>query len=302
MNIFEYVKKIKKSISKNNVLDDINVTREEMTNTTMDFLNKNIGWLTKNERDLQSQAYRRDRDDLIRDFGRTGYLRPTNPFDMVQRSLTNSLEILNWVEGYFTKNLNDDVTAASITIAKSNALQLLDLTALTARYTRAWLELIISAESNALNKLNSEVSLTQQQIKYLGENRDAFGRAIAILATPIKEIQKVFDAMPEIVIAESNPKAVQATQGDVRVDPLRLALVQSKWDPAYLFGMLFTDFQVHRYKMAKEEKEMLELRILRLQRQMEGKEDPKLSDILNKRQGQLDKVRGKIKKMEDEWA
>ena len=57
MNIFEYVKKIKKSISKNNVLDDINVTREEMTNTTMDFLNKNIGWLTKNERDLQSQAY-----------------------------------------------------------------------------------------------------------------------------------------------------------------------------------------------------------------------------------------------------
>jgi hypothetical protein len=63
MNIFEYVKKIKKSISKNNVLDDINVTREEMTNTTMDFLNKNIGWLTKNERDLQSQAYRRDRDD-----------------------------------------------------------------------------------------------------------------------------------------------------------------------------------------------------------------------------------------------
>ena len=61
-------------------------------------------------------------------------------------------------------------------------------------------------------------------------------------------------------------------------------------------------FQILVSSAAKEEKEMLELRILRLQRQMEGKEDPKLSDILNKRQGQLDKVRGKIKKMEDEWA
>jgi hypothetical protein len=164
MNIFEYVKKIKKSISKNNVLDDINVTREEMTNTTMDFLNKNIGWLTKNERDLQSQAYRRDRDDLIRDFGRTGYLRPTNPFDMVQRSLTNSLEILNWVEGYFTKNLNDDVTAASITIAKSNALQLLDLTAFAARYTRAWLELIISAEVQSGDTITVTVDKEKNEI------------------------------------------------------------------------------------------------------------------------------------------
>ncbi len=302
MNIFDYVKKIKKSVTKNNILDDINVTREEITNTTLDFLNKNIAWLSRTERDLQSQPYRRDRDDLIRDFGRTGYLRPTNPFDMVHKSLTNSLEILNWVEGYFNKTLHDDVTAASITIAKSNALQLLDLAAFTARYTRAWLELIISAETNSINKLNGEVGLTQQQIKYLGENRDAFGRAISILATPVKEIQKVFDAMPEVVILEANPKAVQATQGDARIDPLRLGLIQSKWDMTYLIGMVLTDFQVHRYKMAKEEKEMLELRILRLQRQMEGKEDPRLSDILNKRQGQLDKVRGKIKKMEDDWS
>lgn len=300
MNIFDYVKKVAKNIGKSQILVEINVTRDELNNTTLTVLNSTLEWLRRDDSQLISAAYRRDRDDLIKDFGRSGFLRPQNPFEMVYKSLTNSLEILNFLEGYFNKNLNEDVTYASITISKANALQLLDLIGFATRYTRSWIEVVISAESNHRAQVLGLPQITQQQIKYLSENRDAFGRAISILATPVKQVEKMIDDIPEIVIAEANPKAIQSTQGNDRVDPLRMNLVQSKWDPIYLMSMVVSDWQVQRYKTAKEEQEMLELRILRLKRQLDNKDDPKLSMILEKRQGQLDKVRGKLKRMEDD--
>lgn len=300
MNIFDYVKKVAKNVGRPQVLVEINVTRDELNNTTLTLLNNSLDWLRKNDGNLQSNTYRRDRDELIKDFGRSGYLRPSNPFDMLQKSLTNANEVLNFVEAYFQKNLTEDVTAASITIAKANVFQLLDLVAFSTRYARCWLELILSAETNHRSMLESEISLTPLQIKFLNENRDAFGRAISVLATPVKEIEKLIDGIPEIVIAEANPKALMATQGDKRIDPLRFNLIQSKADPIYLISMVISDYQVQRYKVAKEEQEMLELRILRLKRQLENKDDPKLSAILEKREAQLDKVRGKLNRMEND--
>lgn len=300
MNIFEYVKKFAKNVGKSQILVEINVTRDELNNTTLNILGNTLDWVRRDDSKLLSQAYRRDRDDLIKDFGRSGFLRPANPFEMLYKSMTNAVDILNFVEGYFTKNLSEDVTASSITISKANALQLLDLVGFATRYTRSWIELIMSAETNHHAQVLGLPQITPAQIKFLSDNRDAFGRAISILATPVKQIEKMMESIPEIVIAEANPKAIQATQGNDRVDPMRLGLVQSKWDPFYLMGMMTSDYQVHRYKVAKEEQEMLELRVLRLKRQLENKDDPKLSQILEKRQGQLDKVRGKLKRMEDD--
>lgn len=300
MNIFEYVKKIAKRVSKNQILEEVGITRDELNNNTLSLLEKNLDWLRRNDRELQSGAYRRDRDDLINDFARSGFLRPTNPFDMLYKSLSNSVQILDFVEGYFNENLSEDVTASSVTLAKANVFQLLDLVRFSARYTRTWLEYILSAESNHRIQLAGEVDLTQAQIKYLGENRDAFGRAISVLATPIKRVEELISNIPEINVAEANPKAVQATQGDSRVDPFRFNLIQSRADPIYLISMMISDYQVSRYKTAKEEKEMLELRILRLKKQMANNEDPRLADIIEKRQGQLDKLRGKLQKMEDD--
>lgn len=300
MNIFEYVKKFAKSVGKPNILDEVSTTRDELVNYTLPLFAKNLEWLRRNDRDLTSQAYQRDRDELIKDFSRSGYLRPSNPFEMIYKSLNNSLSILDYLEGFFNKSLEADVTAASITISKSNAFQLLDLIAFASKYTRAWLDLILSAESNTRNQLAGELSLTQGQIKYLGENRDAYGRAISILATPVKEIEVIFAAFPEIVISEANARAVSATQAAGKVDPFRFNLIQSRWDPSYLIGMIVTDYQVYRYKLAREEKEAIELRVLRLKKQLENKNDPSLAKIIEKREEQLDKLRGKIRAMEDD--
>lgn len=299
MNIFEYVKNWKKGVTKNQLIDEITVTRDELSNLTIDFFDKSAAFLRRDDRILKSQLYQSERDNLISDFTRTGFLRGKNPIDMVYHSLVNSLEILGYVEGYVEKRVTMEINGSSLTLSDASILQLLDLIGFTSRYARIWARTILSAESNHLNQLAGELDITPYQIKWLGENRDAFGRSVALLATPVKQIQSLIDGMPEVVIMESNPRALQATQGEGRIDPLKLNLIASKWDPIYLWSVWRSDRQVQRYKAAKEEKEILEMMCLRLERQIQGKDDPRLHDIYQKRLAQLEKLQGKLKDMED---
>ena len=299
MNIFEYVKTLKKRFTKTDVNSAIDTITAEMTNITIPLLADKAGWLVKHDGDLLSTFYQNDRDALIADFSKSGYLRKASPFAMLLASLKNSVEILTFLKGYFDKQQGEDMSGDSVTISTSNALQLLDLVAFTSTYTRAWLDVILSAESNNRNGVTEIMNLTQGMIVYLGDNRANFGIAVSILATPVDKIEKLFEAIPEVVIAETNPKAVSGALGQDRTDPLRLNLVQSKWDPIYMINMVLTDYAAKRYKTAKEEAQFIELRIARLKKQMENKDDPHLSMIIERRQGQLDAYRGKIKQMED---
>ena len=299
MNIFEYVKGIKKRFTKVDIGATIDTVNAELVNITIPLLADKAAWLVKDDSQVTSNFYQRDRESIMTDFSKSGYLRKSNPFDMILKSLRNTVEILAFLKAYFDKSAGEELSSASVTVTESNALQLIDLAAFVSTYTRSWLDVILSAETNHRNNVNGELNITQAMFVYLGDNRANFGAAISILATPVEKIETMFKAIPEIVIAEVNPKAVTGTLGQDKIDPLRLNLIQSKWDPIYLIGMIISDYSAARYKAAKEEAAFLELRIARFKKQLEQKDDPHLANIIERRQGQLDAWRGKIKKMED---
>ena len=299
MNIFEYVKGIKKRFTKVDIGATIDTVNAELVNITIPLLADKAAWLVKDDSQVTSNFYQRDRESIMTDFSKSGYLRKSNPFDMILKSLRNTVEILAFLKAYFDKSAGEELSSASVTVTESNALQLIDLAAFVSTYTRSWLDVILSAETNHRNNVNGELNITQAMFVYLGDNRANFGAAISILATPVEKIEAMFKAIPEIVIAEVNPKAVTGTLGQDKIDPLRLNLIQSKWDPIYLIGMIISDYSAARYKAAKEEAAFLELRIARFKKQLEQKDDPHLANIIERRQGQLDAWRGKIKKMED---
>jgi hypothetical protein len=299
MNNFEYGKKFKKGVTRNQLLDEINVTRDELTNNTVDFFDKTLKVFRRDDSILNSQLYQSERDNLISDFTRSGFLRGKNPIDMVYQSLENAKAILGFIESYIDKRVTTEVSQSSLTLVDTNVLQLLDFIGFASRYARYWIQVILSAESNHLNQLAGDIDATPYQIQWLGENRDAFGRVISLLATPVKRIESLLEDMPEIIIAEANPRALQATQGDKRIDPLKLGFVVSKWNPIWLYGIWNADRQVQRYKAAKDDKEVLEMMVMRLERQLQGHDDPRLHQIYLKRLAQLEKERGKLKDMEE---
>lgn len=299
MNILEYVKTIKKRFTKTDVNAAIDTISAELTNITIPLLTDSAAWLVKDDTVALSTFYRNERDSLMSDFSKSGYLRKSNPLAMLTQSLNNTVNVLSFVKAHLAKQVGDDMSAESVTIAESNALQLVDLAAFVSQYTRVWFDVVLSAEANNRNQVVEKQGLTQAVMVYLGDNRANFGNAVSILATPVDKIEKLFANIPEVVIAEVNPKAIMGTLGNDRVDPLQLNLVQSKWDPIWFISVIHSDFAASRYKTAKEEAAVIELRIARLKKQIEQKDDPRLAQIIERRQGQLDTLRGKMKRMED---
>lgn len=298
MNVFELVKDLKKSLSRRGVVTEISVTRDELTNIILPLYNKNAPFLRNTYKNLNSKMFARDREDFLREFTRSGYLRGTNVFDMINTSLTNALTILDFLDGYFGNDVADEVNASSLTIAKSTALHLLGLISFTGRYASAWLNTILSAELNSRDSLEEQAELTLLQIKYLNENRDTFAKAISIIATPVSKVSELLEEIPEVVMAEANQKAVLATLGR-KADPFKLGLIQSKWDPIWLGGMFLTDLSVNRYKALKEEAAQTQMKIHRFKAKLEMKDDPKLQAVIMKNQEHLDKLNGKIHQMEE---
>ena len=190
MNIFEYVKQLKKRFTKTDVNAAIDTINSELVNITIPLVADKAAWLVKDDSDLLSTFYRNDRDSLMADFAKSGYLRKSNPFAMLLQSLRNSVEVLAYLKGYFDKVQGEDMSGDSVTITTSNALQLIDLVAFTSRYTRAWMDVILSAESNSRNNVTEELNLTQAMFVYLGDTRANFGTAVSILATPVEKIEK----------------------------------------------------------------------------------------------------------------
>lgn len=301
MNITDYIKGFAKSFGKGRVQEEIDCTRDDLTKHTLEFLTTNHRWLASNERDLVSKYYLESRDELIQGFSRSGYLRPTNPFTMLEQSLTNAVKILDFIDGWLNKTITEEqLSGTAMSLSKANVLQFLDAIGFASRYTRNWLDVVFSAESNNHNKIAETAELTPAQIKFLSENQSAWTRVISLLATPVHEIERLINDIPEIVVSEANPKLLAATQGVQKTDPFRFGFVQSRWNPIWLAVVISSDWQATRYKTAREEKEMLELRLLRLQKQLQanGGNDPRLSSIIEKRTAQLDKKRGQLAKME----
>jgi hypothetical protein len=63
--------------------------------------------------------------------------------------------------------------------------------------------------------------------------------------------------------------------------------------------MVVAEWQSNRYKANKDKKKTLELRLLHLKLQNEGKDDPKIEKEINYIQGRVDKIERYLKDVEE---
>lgn len=303
MNIFDYAKKIKNMFGKNALISEIDSARDILSNHVIPTLDKNLPFFVTNESKLMSNRYRRERSEIIKGFAASGHLQMSNPFTMLKASMTNAVSILDFIERWLDKNTPEEqLNGQTITLPKANLLQLLDSITFASNYTLTWLNAVLSAESNLINGIGEDIQLTPDTIRYLGEQQTPWIKTVSLLATPVKQIETLVDAIPLVVMAEANPKGLVATQGN-KIDPFRFGFIQSNANPIWLAGILLSDYQAKRYKALKTMKETIELRTHRLKDQLNDKngDNPRLASIIKNYEGQLDNINGQLRKQEKKF-
>lgn len=226
-----------------------------------------------------------------------------NMFVIIKAALDASVTTLSLIDKFIASDFKTETNVAGLTLAKANVIQLLDTVNLVGTYSRSLMDVVLAAEENRLvGEGRRELEgVTEAEVQYLAQARDAYIRGLNLVLTPADRIEDKINAIPEIVVSEIRSAAVTSVHGDDKLDPLRFGLFESKFDPIWLIGNMWIQYQYNRYMAAKETAAVIDLRIDRIRSILDKKPNPHLAGVLVKREGQRDLLRGKVKKMERQW-
>lgn len=299
MSVIDYVKNIMTSFSRKSIESDIDVVRDDLSNHTLPALQQFMKNFAGHPR-LNSRSFKLY-DDEIRKQVSIG--RNTDMFNTIEAGCLKAELMLNFAYNYVRDHFEEDVTRAALTLAHANVMQLLDALNLYVRYTRRLLDMLLIAESNHKIDASSQElkGIRQADIDYLSKYRATYISVLDMLyKVDTKRVDAMFEAIPEIIVEDVRSKSALEIHGNDKVDPLNLGknFIVSSINPIWLAGVNLAEYQHNRYLSAKEDANLIKLRITRLKAQYENNPDPKLAEIISNREGQVDKLRAKISRYE----
>lgn len=199
-------------------------------------------------------------------------------------------------------NFESEIVIAGVTVMKANIIRLLELNSFVIRYSMRFLNYLYILETEATNADPRYVvnSLSAGEIAWVEKNFLDFCFAMRCVAKPEKEVTKIFENIPDIVLGDS-PEAVVSAIGEARVDPFNTKNVSGfTSSPIFHVRLIVAQWQANRYKEQKELKTILELRLLNLKNVQENKPDASVEKQIEYMQSRVDRLADELRKAEGE--
>lgn len=210
------------------------------------------------------------------------------------------LENLTEVEGLVIKTYNEEISGAGLTYMKANLLQFVEAVAFVSKFSRKLLLYAAAAETAALDVDAPKLQDTMSKFEtdWIRANFVSFCTAFtAVTGTP-QNITTAISKIPDVVVTSENVATMSETIGEKTLDPFKLGLIPIWMNPIYHVRMAIAEWQVDRHNAAKEEKRLLELRILNLEMAKAGKADAKIQQQIDYHADRVRTLNFKIAKME----
>lgn len=176
------------------------------------------------------------------------------------------------------EHFTDDSVAIGLTARKVNILKAIEAGAFFAKYARKWLINLYVVETRKVDGSDKLVAspdegLAPAEVKWVGDNFINFIIVMNALSEQPSQVHDRLMKIPEIIITEENEKTTEAQFGKTVLDPLSLGFIPVILNPIYHVRMMIAEWQTKRYKEAKEELRVLQLRKLNLEKIVAKKPD-----------------------------
>jgi hypothetical protein len=305
MKIIDFFKSLLPNFAKQTVLEDIRTTKLILNAVTMpayqDALRAFGGRKFANE-GLQKdwEVYRRNVK------GAAG----SNTVIAIEKSFKDLLATLDLVETLVEKDYNEDIEGAGITYYKAAVLQMIESISFAVDFANKYLNYIYVVEAAELKEDEEVAELAEQvsaaivpaEVRFLRDRFIDFCTVMDTLSKPTAKIKADFEEIPDVTITANGDRTMQQTIGITKLDPFRHGFVPLAMNPIYHIRMRIADYQHYRYERAKADKDMLELRKLKLERDQSGKPDPAIEKQIEYTQKRIDDLSMQIRKVEEQYA
>lgn len=297
MSIGNFIRTLAPSFKKKQILDDMDGYRKELHDVNQPMFTA-AGDFFKNWRFKDAAV-----SDFDHTFNNAVKTKIRGNFVVVLAALTKQVdENIDTITVLMKSEFGDDIIKDGITYRKANLLQLSECVGLFLRYSRALLHWTYVSENAAITKETQE-AISKGQLEWLDKNRNNFFLAANVLAQSKIEITDGLKKITDAVYSEGHDDVVSSTVGKAKIDPFNFFVVGTNFNIFYHVRMRIADWQVDRYKAAKEEQRALSYRLLNLKEVADGsKGDVKLQLELGEVEGRLKRLNASLAKKEEEYG
>lgn len=297
MDFKQYIKSLLPSFSKSQLAEDLDIISEELKEHTLPCYKQTVDVFGK--RPLTS-SQGRESDELFKKRLTTktspNHLKSIYDILVVCEAHVEALETL--IDDKFALDIN----AAGLDIVRINILQMVEILGFAVRYARRHLNYMVGCEIAHYSNQSVTDSFSQGELEWLSGSRSAFIAALNILGVPKMELEKKFAQVPDVLVTADTIEAAINVVGKSEADPLELRFVPLAFNPIYHVRLRIAEYQANRYKEAQEERRSIELRLLLLRDQENGRENAKVERQIEYQEERRAKLTYKINQMEEKYV
>lgn len=298
MKIIEFAKSLISRVDKDKVLEDLRVTKNEL---------EQIVEPNYDQAAVFFRTYRiasSDNKYLLDVFYRNFEVRGSKQGSIVcdvEKVLPDLRKNITYLSTQIEAVLEQVAVNEGLTAKKAILLRAAEHVSFISRFSIDLLNLIYVNESTAVNAdLQESMNLTPIQIQNVNKNIAVYATLLSEYAQKPEDFQKCFLKIPDVVISSKGAQAISGVYNERDIDPFASSYVSGfMGSPIYHVRLMVAEWQANRYRVNKDKKKVLELRLLHLKLLQEKKNDPKLEQEINYVQSRVDKINAYLREVEE---
>ncbi|ANJ65108.1 putative virion structural protein [Erwinia phage vB_EamM_Desertfox] len=295
MNIFNYVKGLIGTVDKRDVLSEIDALRDELTRFT---INNYAKAMDVNVNTDGSNYYVKQ---ISREFAKVKQvegLRGQNLIAQTYISLKQLTLTLEWMRKQVEREYGGRIAREAVDFKQANFLRYIDSIDFYLRYARSMLLVVTSLNANPSADITK--GFTVHEIRFLTDTAVHFIYLTSLFSQPVSVTEKVFDAVPSVVVSDADQQAIEAVLGN-KTDVARSNFIPLGYNPFFLIGRLRAERRVKRLRAAEAAAIATELTLSKLMdKQAGGTEDPTIQKQIDHYQNQLNRLNFEIDQIKSE--
>ena len=295
MRILDYLRNMVSSITKDELKEKLRILSQSLQKALEAFMGAESVLTT-----FKSKAGQQFEDDL----SKTVRLPPRmTPVAYIRQVLTNMGLTLEMIQAIAEKSYGKDITIEGITYRRAELLRTIGYMDFVASYSTQLLHYLLVAEAAIAAKDHAPGSeRPRPELQWLKTNQAAFFSLLVTFSKPSREITKLLESIPDIVIGEDDDKIIAPQVGFSKLDPLRNNFIPGISNTSLSIGIWWVGYQVAKYERLKEDVRSIELRLEQLRLQNEGKSDAQLERTIATYERYLNDTSEKVAKMEAKYT
>ncbi len=300
MYLLDFIKSLVPHISKNEVLEDVRVTKKELEATTIPSANQAAEFYSSNK--IKSKATQALADVFYRNYNIGRSRNASNLATDIDKALPVVLETLGFIEKRIDTGFGPDILSEGINADKAITLRAVEQISFISRFTMDLLAVMCMNEAVEANvELLDALQLPKVTVNKVEAGMALYARILSIYGDSATKLEKILVDVPDVIINDKTEKFISTVYNGTKLDPINTPLL-SKFDgsPIYHIRMVIAEWQASRYNAMKDKKKMLELRLMHLKLLEEKKDSPALEKEISYIQSRIDKIEYSMAKMEGE--